>query len=374
MDMCDDNNDDWGGGDDGGDDGYDEPSETELGRPSTSSLGARTSLGNGSEVKTKLNWEASNNTSSPAKSADVQLIAEGLESLQILSENYVNPYVKDYSVFDVDALVSNNTWAGARHWKYATRRKEASNNLAAAAKIADAAIAASQATADPTDEVDEEEGELSAAGKKRKAAPKKTSRAKQEVLPIAFTLDLVSEADFELPAKNKRDTSLQTVAALEKASSAVEINALLLPFDSKLQLKDLCRLFLAPKVIVPPAQFHSIVQASLVRAASSSSRALRRDPDEEQDSIWGQRGGTVGQTMSVPGTNQQQQVVASSPVEEGGDNADDFFDDNGDDGGWDDDYDQVESGANNGVPLTGLEINQSKLLQAGRVVEKIQIE
>jgi hypothetical protein len=222
---------------------------------------------------------------------------------------------------------------------------------------------------DPAEEADEE-GEPSAAGKKRKAAPKKTSRAKQEVLPIAFTLDMVNEADFELPAKGKRDVSLLTDAALEKANSAAEINALLLPFDSKLQLKDLCRLFLAPKVIVPPAQFHSIVQASLVKAASSSSRALRRDPDEEQDSIWGQRG-VANQT--TPGTRQQQQVLASSPADEG---ADDFFDDNGDDGGWDDDYDQNEaqSGTSSGVPLTGLEINQSKLLQAGRVVEKIQIE
>eukprot|EP01034_Spumella_vulgaris_P026475 gene26475-33056_t len=372
MDMMDDNNDDYNdyGGDDGGDNDYEEPSVAEGAvptRPSLLSVG-RSSIGS-AVGKTKLNWDSSANASSPAKSADIQLIAEGLESLQILSENYVNPYVKDYSVFDVDALISNNTWAGARHWKYATRRKEASSTLAAAAKLADAAIAASQA--DPVEELEEEE-ETTAAGKKRKAAPKKASKASKEILPISFTLDLVNEAEFELPAKNKRDASLQTTAALEKASSAAEINALLLPYDSKLQLKDLCRLFLAPKVIVPPAQFHSIVQQSLVKSASSSSsRAMRRETEEEQDFIWGQRG-VPTQTASAS-RHQQHQISSSSPDDEGA--GDDFYDDNDDGGGWDDDYDQgAQQTESSGVPLTGLEINQSKLLQAGRIVEKIQID
>lgn len=278
----------------------------------------------------KIAWD-DGQTDGQASAAVAPIVWEGMGQGTTLTE------ANDYAFFDLDALAKSNLWAGARHWRYATRRrepvvKEVKNS----------------------EENDEENDAKEPAGKKSAASKSKKIKG----FSLTFGPTAVQESLFAVPTKSRGDSTMLTTAAIEKDNAKADLGELYLPVDSKLQARDLCRLNLCPSMIVPP----SMLAHMLKPTAESAARG---------DFIWGQ----VRQTPS-----------SSGPI---GATYNDYDDDE-DDGyggvGYDDDMDvpadytlnapAQDSTATASAPIEvpeGLALQSGLLLQAGRVVEKLEI-
>jgi hypothetical protein len=425
YDDYDDNNDHTYGGD--GDDGYDNGFEDSSAAAAATPTAAAD--GGGDAEGSKLRWAdlvgssnsnreslsatqpSSSDIASPT-AADAEAVAQSLELISGSGFAGLQDGTQEYSYFDTSSSAlfsSSNAWAGARHWKYATRKRTAT----AAASTAAAPLAESSTA---LQEEDEEEAEAMRAGskaangrKKTTAGAKKTTKKDKSDGILDFSAGAVDEALFDLPAaaakgKTKKaaaDPTVLTAAALAKQESAAP--SLLLPPDAKVQVKDMCKLYLAPQMIIPASE-RQRAQLSAAAAASSSSGVKQRSGSCQVDKflgglsgcserVWGLAGPAQTRTIGLFGADTGALGAAGGiggGDSSGGGNNNDYGGDDDDDGdmyggdyggGADDDFDGAPSGnAENISPaadlcnqLAGLNINQSGLLQVERKVEKIDI-
>ena len=216
--------------------------------------------------------------------------------------------------------------------------------------------------------------------KKASKTTKKTTKKVDNKAGIDFSAELVDVSLFDLPsAKSKSDATQQTAAAIAKLQSAAA--TLLLPPDAKVQVKDLCRLYLAPHVMIPANNVQrAVLASSSVRRSGSNKidRFLAGQSGSER--VWGVSGPTNLQTAVRAGASGN--APNGSAAGAGGGNEGGY--DSGDDGFAYADYDDGDhyegsassgAGAGEALPpvLSGLDINTGQLLQADRKVEKIEI-
>lgn len=376
---------DGGFGDDGGDD-YD-PDEHQ-GRVSlapfpTSGSAVASPAGSTTSEGRKLRWAdmaspgrkslggkpptAEAVRTNSALAADMEVLVQGLDNIVIS-----NAGPSEYSYFDTNAIFSSsNAWAGARHWKYATRKRTAKD--------------APETTEDITAEAEGSCGEEVETTGKKKAAAKKTTKKtitkKDKKETIDFSDELVDASQFDLPsAKAKTDTTQQTAAAISKLDAAA--STLFLPPDAKVQVKDLCRLYLAPLVMIPANNQQRASLAHSAAAAKQRSGSSKIDKflggQTGSERVWGLSAPSTVQTaVRGPGgaaAGPTAAAYADYDHDYGGD--DGFGDYGGDDDGYDgnqENYQPSVSASNLPAEQAGLGINQSQLLQADRKVEKIEI-
>jgi hypothetical protein len=230
----------------------------------------------------KLRWEELDGSAavqaggvSKAMAADLEMIVQGIESIAIS-----NSGPSEYSYFDSNAAFgASNAWAGSKHWKYATRKRTAATTDTPEGN---------EATVD-AENADETTGKK---GRNAKKPTKKTAATKKaaSTTGIEFSLDLVEDSEFDLPkGKAKADPTLQTAATLAKQDAASD--ALFLPVDAKVQIKDLCRLYLAPLVMIPAndAQRTSLAQSALAAKQRSGSSKIDKFLSGQTGSerVWG---------------------------------------------------------------------------------------
>ena len=262
----------------------------------------------------------------------------------------------DYCFFNVDSLLSagNNKWAGSRHWKFAAnKRKEAS---------ASGAVAVSKASKTVKERILIDFGDEK---------------------PPAMTL-------FAPPAPPKRQTksssgvpnTMYTDAAINKQQ--LDAGAYLLPEDSKIQLHDLCRLFLRPNMIAPPPSMLAMFQPKGDDTSSSSNKYMSvAAGTTANDMIWGVLT-KKNVSLSIDDDDCGPSHADGNYMTEGGDimyhnnaleedDGDDYGGGSyGDDGGGDDNADDLISDLTASL-ASGLAINSNHLVQAKRTVGKINV-
>jgi len=330
------------------------------------------------------------------RAADMEALTQGMEYI-----NLAGP--AEYSYFNTNAIFSSsNAWAGARHWKYASTRKRVAA-VAAESGASSAAAAASTASSGDGGVEDGEESvsSSSVAPNQRKRSGKQGGGKSKSDGYIDFSADLVDESQFALPvpaassSKSKKnsapivakDSTLQTSAALEKQASSS--SALFLPPDAKVQVKDLCRLYLVPHVLVPASVQQRAILAQQRNTAGGNSahdatvskidRFLCGQAGSER--VWGLTGpgnvptaggvvGSSGARLVSMGEHSASEAVTSNAYH-------DFEDDDEYGGGYGDDVDDfAPMGSSDGGgddSHRDLAINQANLVQADRKVEKIEI-
>jgi hypothetical protein len=257
----------------------------------------------------------------------------------------------DYSFFDMEVVNKSNSWAGARHWKYATRRQGAQS-----------------ASLESKEEVVEGEEAINSNSVNAAATKVKTTKTVKDKVIVDFAAltrgDWPSEellAVSKSSSKSKGDVTRLTAAALEKEALFEEEGGLFLPPDAKLQTSDLCRLMSCNNIIVPPPM---LAHVFIKQVASSSSLSKGKSTDV----IWGQVRKVVG-----PSSGGFQPIVNNiqddydDDNDGGGDFGEDFCDPDGDD----DQGSEVDSLVSR--VQQGLQISTEGLLKASRTVEKIDI-
>jgi hypothetical protein len=159
-----------------------------------------------------------------------------------------------------------------------------------------------------------------------------------------------------------------------------------LPPDAKLQVKDLCRLFLSPNVIVPPSRtgYGQLLTSQLITNIKKSSINNER--------VWGVASsgrvvegikihkGSKHNENSTTANDTNSHTMQYNNYDNNNDN-DDCGGDGYDDGGFD--YADDLKGLNDSVNINsqqsvdhdrvGLNINSEALLKASRTVEKVEI-
>lgn len=232
-----------------------------------------------------------------------------------------------FQFFDMSARQRGNDWAGARHWKLALRARPK-----------------------PI-----EEASVAVAASRKKKQPK-------EKKALAFTADPIDEALFAVPV-GRTNPTVMTVAAVKISTAKGEQRAYDLPKDARAEPKDLCRLFLRPRMIAMPAMLASMLQP---RRGES---AARGECLGEEDLLWGEqrapgrRGGEGGFALSASDMEEEEARSANYVYEDDDDNYPGL-------GG--------ASGDENASPFadsppTGLEIRLDGMVKAARKVEKIDI-
>ena len=254
----------------------------------------------------------------------------------------------EYNFFDMNMISKSNAWAGARHWKFATR---ISTRLA------------KQDETKTTDNAAEEEGHDD--GKEKSTKSQNRTTNKKEKSKIDFFDEWVGEDSFVAPS-GKSDTTVMTSAAILKNEAASDEGALFLPPDAKLEIRDLCRLFLCNRILVPPSKMENIL--------ASKSKNLRQQRFQGIISS-----STVGQADIVWGAKANQNtnagfmrpVVAQSYDDYGGDDDDNDYGEYGN--VYDDNQCEPEIPVTQEEEENGLAINTNNLVQAVRKVEKVNI-
>lgn len=299
----------------------------------------------------KIKWSDTTGERSDGSSIDLDVIQQGLNNLNATD-------AQDYSYFQINALAkSNNAWAGARHWNYATRLRSQANK-----------------SPEGVDEV-----EATEANKKEKKSSKKN------IPKIEFTGEFVDESLLACAKKGKSNPTKLTSTALEKA--AKEASSLMLPEDKKVHIKDLCRLFLAPQVIVPPPHALSVVLSTVLNSDSSKDKKVNSSKfplmyansyNGINDTVWGGAMGIKNAAMKagirpqmVSQTNFNRSEFGDQPEARNSDYDDvnDYYDDAGEAGDITmNNYDSQQYSEN-----TEFAVDHTQLLQATRKVEKIEI-
>ena len=360
---------DYGGNDDfGGADFGDEPFATAsaaartsmsaaVARRSSTGTGSGAVQGQGQDGGHKIQWLSD---AAALAAEDAPAVEEGALNAVVWDSAGITS-TNDYSFFDLDVVHKSNSWAGARHWKYATRRQ-----------VAAATVGKLPAAVEEGEEEDDA-GEV--------AEEKKKKVAKKDKFVFDFSGEWVSEELFAVPASKARsNTTCLTAAALEKDSAVCADGGLFLPPDAKLQTSDLCRLMMCGNIIVPPPMLAPafIKQAN---AASSSSRVQRTgraglfSSTQGPDVIWGQ----VRQVAAPPGSTFAGGFGQAQRWNNNDDGGYDAYDDDNDGGDFGEDFCDADGDcdAGRGEPATaepeGLYINTDALLRAPRTVEKIDI-
>jgi hypothetical protein len=276
----------------------------------------------------------------------------------------------EYSYFDAAALQESGLhWAGARHWKMPLR------SALAKSKGTEAANASVVGPSDNT------------AAEDKSTVKAKKAKSPKQAFKFDFTqapIDILSM----VPKSSKRgDPTTQTTAAIEKAKASA--NDLMLPQDAKYSVKDLCRMFLRPRLLVPPEDLESFMRASILKQKTDISKSaaglggsVPSSMYGEQDFLWGSfSSSSNGNALKSSIFGFKSNVAPSYNLDD--DNSIGY--DGADDGDFDDDQEapQVNGNAeasNRNISvdsvmtqMQGLNINSNNLLQAARVVEKVDI-
>ena len=219
----------------------------------------------------------------------------------------------EYAFFDVAALMThgaNNNWAGSKHWKRASTRTSARNAEAAIANTL-----TGQAAVNGNDVV---EDEVISKGSKKPRAKKAGIE-----LDFSLTFDSFPKESLFKPSVSRgaANSALMTTAAIKKQTESAEEGDLFLPVDSKLLPKDLCRLFLAQRMVVPPpALAHLLKCGGHAKDVSTSSGG---NGANEQDLVWGHS--VVSQNEKFTGSIEN--VDNENELEYGNDDGVDYDDD-----------------------------------------------
>ena len=265
------------------------------------------------------------------------------------------PVQSDYSYFNIqDTMNKQNSWAGAKHWKFG-------------GKLRSAAAKTSAKKSGDKDADENQDPQVPATATKKGRS--KGSKNKESDY-IEFGEDNWPSRDaFAVPkvGKTKTDVTVQTAYTLEKQLQQALEGALDLPPDAKLQVKDLCRLFLCPTLIVPPTRsgYGQLLSSQMTGEVKPLSHVTER--------VWGSSSAVVrGKKVATAGRKSILLTQSAASGMEHGYNYNTY--DDGDDGGGDDyapmDYDATDYAP---APSTGLAINTDGLLKATRTVEKVDI-
>lgn len=363
----DDNDDDEDNGD--GDYGGDCFADSPVAQPRLAS--ARKSLGVGLSRRSsiggpvhKIQWDTESSRNSASTGAPVTPQSKGKVDTSFDSGGTRSSAVWDargiscsneYSFFDLDMVNKSNSWAGARHWNYATRR-QAVSNVEVGIESGCSVVAG-----------DGKENAVVAV--RERAAASKTPKSVKEKFFLRPMSECPLESLFAIPKAKARgaDITCLTAAALLKEEVFAEDGGLFLPPDAKLQTSDLCRLMLCNNIMVPPPLLAHVFMKLTASSSSSGSRG------RSGDVIW-------GQVRHIP-------VAASSstfnPSRELNDDDNDDDDDNNEAGYFGEDFcDPDADEVINQVDVTesvaismekGLFISSEGLLRANRTVNKIDI-
>ncbi len=274
----------------------------------------------------------------------------------------------DYSYFDVNVMSKNNAWAGARHWKYATR----SLNKTAVVPAVSATENKENVSA-PEDSNDASRHTEHVAVDNAVTTTTKQSKPK---FKLEFTSSRLDESVFA-PSKGRSDTTIMTNAALEKSLAARDDGTLLLPTDVKIQTKDLARLYLCPQILFPPPLMTKMLLAMPKNLQStwrqSRFMAIPSSSTMQGDMIWNESELQVKQgpqgILSVTNTAVFSENNVINDDYDGGDDEEYYHND---------DLDMAPPSSEAVIPLPvrelqGLDIDTDKLLQATRKVEKVDI-
>ena len=256
----------------------------------------------------------------------------------------------DYSFFDMDKVNKSNSWAGARHWKYANRRQLPDKPSVVEAEGDEEGVASKGVVESGVDEKGSRDWKQGNAVMGAKGV--------KEAFSFDFTSEWPAEELFAVSKKTRGDVTCLTAAALEKEALFEEEGGLFLPPDAKLQTIDLCRLMLSRNIIVPPP---ALAHVLMKQAASSSSKG------KSADVIW-------GQVRKIPTNSTTFQPNLDYNV------ADDYDDDDNE-GGFGEDFcdpesDEPQVDIAEGITeilRDGLYIGGEGLLKASRTVDKIDI-
>lgn len=300
----------------------------------------------------KIQWDAQPDPATPLKARGDSLSGSALTSASaapLIWDATGISCSNEYSFFDIDMINKSNNWAGARHWKYATRRQ--------------AALAADPAEEIPGNESGSADGLTDKAGiaSKTTAVKSKSVKKKFSLNPLS---DLPSGDLFAVPKPRSRgDVTCLTAAALEKESAFEAEGGLFLPPDAKLQTRDLCRLMLCHNIIVPPPLLAHVFMKQAATSKTSTGKS--------HDVIWGQ----VRRDPTAASSGGFNPVMES-------DDYDDHDDDDNDGGAYGEDFCDPDGDNIDDPDITesiaagmerGLHISSEGLLRATRTVDKIDI-
>ena len=267
----------------------------------------------------------------------------------------------DYTFLNFASMNNSNSWAGARHWKFAPKRAAAGEKV--------------QRTS--SDNVDDSKSikENAKDGKKSddQSSEKLNKRSTMFTFDFHTEMSNMDAAALKVDPK-KMSGGVLTQAAIDRANEVAKEGAYTLPPDAKLGPKDLCRLFCSPQMIVPPTNMKGIMDPSSSGVVSSKIEGM---VSGQQDIMWG----NIQAEIKV-----KLQKSSSNPNDA---NNDDEYDDGNDDNFVynDDDYEDVDPAvsASDGIQehqvvdtnildvQGGLQIRVDGMLQATRKVEKINI-
>lgn len=360
-----DDDDDNGDGDYGGDCFADSP----VAQPRLAS--ARKSLGVGLSRRSsmggpvhKIQWDTESSRSSASTGAPVTPQSKGKSDTSSDSGGTRNSAVWDargiscsneYSFFDLDMVNKSNSWAGARHWNYATRRQAASN------------VEVAVETGSSVEAGDGKENAVVAV--RERAAASKTLKSVKEKFFLRPMSECPSESLFAIPKAKARGANITclTAAALLKEETFAEDGGLFLPPDAKLQTSDLCRLMLCNNIMVPPPLLAHVFMKLTASSSSSGSRG------KSGDVIWGQvRHIPVAASSST--FNPSRELNDDDNDDDDDDNEAGYFGEDFCDPDGDDVINQVDVTESVAISMEkGLFISSEGLLRANRTVNKIDI-
>ena len=167
----------------------------------------------------KIKW--TDNTLDPTDSTSLQIIQKGVDNLDLVANH-------DYTFFNTEVLTKGNAWAGARHWKFAAKRRDA-----AAAAVA-ARVTRSQVIKDKGGNekkscvgVEEEEEEEEVVATVTKATRGKKAAADKGM--IEFSMDLVDEVTLDLSPYGKVDANILKAASANAGNTDTVNESLFLP-------------------------------------------------------------------------------------------------------------------------------------------------
>lgn len=227
----------------------------------------------------------------------------------------------NFSFYSMDA--KGNDWAGARHWKFALRAR--------------------------APKVKEPEPEV--------AKPLKAKKPKKERKPLEFSSDPIDESVFGGRVSKVNGHSL-SASMLKKHADQAKQGALLLPPDAQLEIRDLCRLFLRPRMIVIPASL------SLMLRQKESTARRKGLFTRDEDLFWGE-----AQMLENKDIRQNTFHPQDVDVEDRGE----YFYEADEDFGETDARDASVNLEEIPEKPRGLEIRLSGMAQAGRRAQKIDI-
>ena len=335
---------------------------------------------------------------------ELEMLSTHMEQILCLSTG-----PSEYSYFDTNAMfTTNNAWAGAKHWKYATRKK---NTITTSDNYQNIDAKTNDDDADLNDKIIE--SEVGNNSKKPQVGSKKNSKNKNKSKQPSSTSTFIDfnpaiesiingeinnndgsvydnhnycmtdEQEFNLFGINKKiknkdiDSTIQSSTIIAKSDSLLSISNLILPPDAKVQVKDLNRLFLSSSIIIPSneQQRHTFALASSSSSSSSSTTQSLKGTSKIDVFLSSQSGGSEsiwGVNIPIKNVSVYNTLNGDGKGNVGDDHNydDNFDDDNNYENG--DEYDGSNNDDKNDKVL-GLTINQNHLLQADRKVEKIEI-